>query len=72
MDSLTVKTSQLMKGLRELKAAVLHGQKDIRYEEVENPVIGDEEILVKVKVTGFVVLIYQEFWTMPPAIIRSY
>ena len=38
--------------MRELKAAVLHGQKDIRYEEVENPVIGDGEIQVKVKFTG--------------------
>jgi L-iditol 2-dehydrogenase len=35
-----------------LKAAVLYGQKNIRYEEVENPVIGDDEILVRVKVTG--------------------
>ena len=38
--------------MRELKAAVLYGQKDIRYEEVETPVIGDEEVLVKVKATG--------------------
>jgi L-iditol 2-dehydrogenase len=35
-----------------LKAAVLHGQRDIRIEEVPMPVIGDDEILVKVKATG--------------------
>lgn len=35
-----------------MKAAVLYGPKDIRYEEVENPIMGDEEILVKVKATG--------------------
>lgn len=35
-----------------MRAAVLHGQKDIRYEETKMPVIGDDEILVKVKATG--------------------
>jgi L-iditol 2-dehydrogenase len=35
-----------------LKAAVLYGQKDIRYEEAADPVIGEEEILVRVKATG--------------------
>lgn len=35
-----------------MKAAVLHGQNDIRWEEVEDPVIADDEVLVKVKATG--------------------
>jgi len=35
-----------------LKAAVLHGQRDIRYEDIETPRIGEDEVLVKVKVTG--------------------
>jgi L-iditol 2-dehydrogenase len=35
-----------------LKAAVLYGQKDIRYEEVENPTIEQDEVLVRVKATG--------------------
>ena len=35
-----------------LKAAVLHGQSDIRIEEVDIPRIGDDEVLVRVKVTG--------------------
>ena len=35
-----------------MKAAVLYGQKDIRYDEIEMPVIKDDEILVKVKNTG--------------------
>ena len=35
-----------------MKALVLHGQKDIRYEEVDIPEINEDEILVKVKVTG--------------------
>ncbi|MDN5344997.1 MAG: L-iditol 2-dehydrogenase [Clostridia bacterium] len=35
-----------------MKAAVLHGQKDIRYEEVADPVINKGEVLVKVKACG--------------------
>lgn len=35
-----------------LKAAVLYGQKDIRYEEVAQPQIKEDEVLVRVKVTG--------------------
>lgn len=35
-----------------MKAAVVHGQKDIRYEEVEQPEIGASEVLVRVRVTG--------------------
>lgn len=35
-----------------MKAAVLYGQKDIRYEEVEKPIIGEGEILVRVKAAG--------------------
>ena len=35
-----------------MKAAVLHGQRDIRYEEIEMPQINDDEILVNVKATG--------------------
>lgn len=35
-----------------MKAAVLHGQNDIRYEEIATPPISDDEILVQVKVTG--------------------
>lgn len=35
-----------------MKAAVLYGQNDIRYEEVDIPQIGEDEILVRVKATG--------------------
>jgi len=35
-----------------MKAAVLYGRKDIRYDEIEMPVIKKDEILVKVNVTG--------------------
>lgn len=35
-----------------MKALVLHGRKDLRYEEMETPSIGDDEILVKVMSTG--------------------
>lgn len=35
-----------------MKAAVLHAKGDLRYEEYPTPVIGDNEVLVKVKVAG--------------------
>ena len=35
-----------------MKAAVLHGQDDIRIEEVDMPRIGHDEVLVRVKATG--------------------
>lgn len=35
-----------------MKAAVLYGQNDIRYEDVPDPVITDNEVLVKVMSTG--------------------
>ncbi len=35
-----------------MKAAVLHGKKDIRYEEIEKPMIEKDEVLVEVKATG--------------------
>ncbi len=35
-----------------MKAAVLYGQQDIRYEEVATPKLDNEEILIKVKCTG--------------------
>jgi L-iditol 2-dehydrogenase len=35
-----------------MKSAVLYGQMDIRYEDLDMPEINDEEVLVKVKVTG--------------------
>lgn len=35
-----------------MKAAVLHGQGDIRYEDIETPRIAEDEILVRVKATG--------------------
>ena len=35
-----------------MKAAILYGQKDIRYEEIETPKIDNTEILVRVKATG--------------------
>lgn len=35
-----------------MKAAVLHGEKDIRYEEIDKPEINTDEILVRVKATG--------------------
>ena len=34
------------------EGAVLYGRKDIRYDEIEMPVIKKDEILVKVNVTG--------------------
>ena len=33
-------------------AGVVHGPNDIRYEEIETPVIRDDEVLIKVKFTG--------------------
>lgn len=35
-----------------MKALVLHGQKDLRYEEISRPEIASDEVLVKVKATG--------------------
>ena len=35
-----------------MKAAVLHGQKCIRFEEIDRPVIQEDEVLVRVKATG--------------------
>lgn len=35
-----------------MKAAVLHANRDLRYEEIETPKISDEEVLIKVKATG--------------------
>lgn len=35
-----------------MKAAVLHNKRDIRYEEVEKPRISDEEVLIAVKACG--------------------
>ena len=47
-----------------MKAAVLYGRKDIRYDEIEMPVIKKDEILVKVNVTESAAPIYQECWVM--------
>ena len=35
-----------------MKAGVIHGVEDIRYEEINDPVIRDNEVLIKVKYTG--------------------
>lgn len=35
-----------------MKAAVLHANEDIRYEEIRIPEIGDDEVLIKVKMSG--------------------
>lgn len=35
-----------------MKAGVVHGKEDIRYEEIEKPVAGAGQVLVKVKYTG--------------------
>lgn len=35
-----------------MKAAVVHGNRDIRVEEVEKPTIGDSDVLVKVRACG--------------------
>lgn len=35
-----------------MKAAVLHANEDIRYEEIDTPKISDDEVLVKVRATG--------------------
>ncbi|GAB6138764.1 galactitol-1-phosphate 5-dehydrogenase [Halanaerobaculum tunisiense] len=35
-----------------MKAAVLHGKRDLRYEEIEKPSINDDEILIRVKASG--------------------
>jgi len=35
-----------------MKAAVLHGKNDLRYEEIKIPEINDNEVLIKVKATG--------------------
>lgn len=35
-----------------MKAAVLHSQEDLRYEEIETPEVGEGEVLIHVKATG--------------------
>ena len=35
-----------------MKASVLHGIDDLRYEDVEIPTIGNDDVLVKVKACG--------------------
>jgi L-iditol 2-dehydrogenase len=35
-----------------MKAAVLYAQKDLRIEEIDQPVINDDEVLIRVKATG--------------------
>ena len=35
-----------------MKAAVLHGKRDIRIEQVPVPAIGEKDILVEMKVAG--------------------
>lgn len=35
-----------------MKAAVLYGKKDIRIEEVDNPVMGPKEVLIQIKAVG--------------------
>ncbi len=35
-----------------MKAGVVHGRDDIRYEEIEKPVPGEKQVLIKVKYTG--------------------
>lgn len=41
-----------LRGLDYMKAAVLHGQGDIRFQEVESPEIGEGDVLINVKITG--------------------
>lgn len=35
-----------------MKAAVLHGQQDLRYEEIETPIAGEGEVVIQVKACG--------------------
>lgn len=35
-----------------MKAAVLHGKRDLRYEDIDKPKINSDEILIRVKATG--------------------
>ena len=35
-----------------MKAAVLHSKNDIRYEDIDTPIIGENEVLINVKVSG--------------------
>ena len=35
-----------------LKAGVLHAKDDMRYEEIDTPIVGDYDVLVRVKATG--------------------
>lgn len=35
-----------------MKAGVVYGKEDIRYEDIETPAVADDEVLVKVKYTG--------------------
>ena len=35
-----------------MKAGVLYANEDIRYEEVDTPIISEDEVLVRVKMTG--------------------
>ncbi len=35
-----------------MKAAVLHAQKDIRVEDIDKPIINENEVLIRVKASG--------------------
>ena len=36
-----------------MKAGVVHAREDLRYEDIEKPVVSEGKVLVKVKYTGF-------------------
>lgn len=55
-----------------MKAAVLHGQKDLRVEEIDKPVIDAGEVLVRVKATGICGSDIPEFLEAQPTIFQMF
>ena len=55
-----------------MKATVLHGQDDIRIEEVDMPRIGHDEVLVRVKATGVCGSDIPEYWELVLIFIPLY
>jgi len=58
-----------------MKAAVLHGIRDIRVEEVPDPILGDGEVLIDVRATGICgtdIHIFKGEWSVPIPLIPGH
>ena len=53
-----------------MKAYVLHDIGDIRYEEVKDPVLKPDEVLMEVRLSASVALISREFLRTEPTLFR--